>query len=242
MATKKVEVDERVIAIQSQMDEKVHEVHEVEKEQAELQALLDARVQQIKDSFQGKFDILSNRKEYLVTGLKLLFDQVPHKETKTQAKVTLLSGDVVVKKPGVKLDYDKKVLLENAEAAINSYYSEKEELENNLSNIEGRIDEASKLDPLSVDLDVLYIQRNELLEAIDGLSCEWLSYVKSKEVKDFDWSAYKESLEIVEVDDVDQETGEVKGRINQIINTETGEVIEIEGLSVLPVAEQVVIK
>ena len=174
MAVKKVEVDERVLAIQSQMDEKVAEVHQVEQEQAELQALLDARIQQLKDSFQGKVDILNNRKEYLIAEIRALFDQVPSKETKTQAKVTLLSGDVVVKKAGLKLDYDKKVLLENAEAT--------------------------------------------------GLT----DYIKTKEVKDFDWTGLKEKLEI-------QEDG-------SIVNTETGEVLDIEGLTVLPVAEQVVIK
>jgi hypothetical protein len=174
MAAKKVEIDERVVAIQSQMDEKVAEVHQVEQEQAELQALLDARIQQLKDSFQGKFDILNGRKEYLITEIRALFDQVPSKETKTQAKVTLLSGDVVVKKATVKLDYDKKVLLENAEAT--------------------------------------------------GLG----EYIKTKEVKEFDWTSLKEKLDI-------QEDG-------SIVNAETGEVLDIEGLAVLPVAEQVVIK
>lgn len=242
MAAKKVEIDERVVAIQAQMDEKVEEVHQVEQEQAELQALLDARVQQLKDSFQGKFDVLNGRKEYLISELRVLFDQVPHKETKTQAKVTLLSGDVVVKKPSLKLDYDKTVLLKNAEIAITAYNITKEELKNELADIEDRIDGASKIDPLDVDLDVLYVKRNELMEAIDELDCEWLPYIKSKEVKEFDWSAYKENLEVSEVDNIDTETGEVIGKVSQIINKLTGEVLEIDGLSVLPVSEQVVIK
>ena len=174
MAKKNVEVDERVVAIQAQMDEKVEEVHQVEQDQAELQALLDTRVQQLKDSFQGKFDILNSRKEYLTSELRVLFDQVPHKETKTQAKVTLLSGDVVVKKAGLKLDYDKKILLENAEAT--------------------------------------------------GLD----EYILTKEVKDFDWAGLKSKLIL-------QDDG-------SIVNTETGELLDIEGLTVLPVAEQVVIK
>lgn len=242
MAAKKVEVDESVVAIQSQMDEKVAEVHQVEQEQAELQALLDARIQQLKDSFQGKVDILNNRKEYLIAEIRALFDQVPSKETKTQAKVTLLSGDVVVKKAGIKLDYDKAVLLKNAEIAITAYNITKEELENKLSSIEDRINEVSKLDPLEADSDDLYIQRNELLEAIADLECEWMPYVKSKEVKDFDWSSFKEKLEVVPVDVLDPDTGEKIGVHNQIINKDTGELLQIEGLSVLPVAEQVVIK
>lgn len=173
-AKKAVEVDERVIAVKAQMDEKVNEIHDIDKQQAELQALLDMRVQQIKDSFQNKFEALSSKKDYLITEIKILFDQVPHAETKTQAKVTLLSGDVVVKKATVKLDYDKKVLLENAEAT--------------------------------------------------GLT----EYIKTKEVQDFDWASFKDKLGIL--DD------------GTIINNETGEVMEIEGLAVLPVAEQVVIK
>lgn len=174
MATKKVDIDERVIAIQTQMDQRVEEVHKVEQEQAELQALLDARVQQLRNNFQGKFDILSSRKDYLISEIRALFEEVPHKETKTQAKVTLLSGDVVVKKAGLKLDYDKKILLENAEAT--------------------------------------------------GLT----EYITTKEVNDFDWTSLKAKLEI-------QEDGSV-------VNVETGEVLNVEGLTVLPVPEQVVIK
>ena len=175
MATKKViEVNEREIQVKALMDSKVEEIHQVEKEQAELQALLDARIEDIKASFEGKFNSLTSKKDFLMAELRTLFEQVTAKETKTQAKVTLLSGDVVVKKATVKLEYDKKVLLENAEAA--------------------------------------------------GLS----EYIKTKEVQEFDWATLKAKLEI-------QEDG-------SIVNTETGEVVEIEGLSVLPVAESMVIK
>ena len=174
MATKKVEVDERVIAIQAQMDEKVYEIRILDQQEAELNALLDARIEEIRNSFANKVEIIASRRNYLVSEIRALFEQVPCKETKTQSKVTLLSGDVVVKKATVKLDYDKKVLLENAEQT--------------------------------------------------GLT----EYITTKEIKDFDWTGLKAKLEI-------QEDG-------SIVNIETGEVLEIEGLSVLPVAEQVVIK
>lgn len=174
MAAKKVEVDERVIAVQAQMDERVYEIRLLDQEKEELDALLDKRIEQLKAAHAGKIEKIGNRREQLINELKALFDQVPHKETKTQAKVTLLSGDVVVKKPTLEFDYDKKVLLENAEST--------------------------------------------------GLT----EYIKIKEVKDFDWTGFKSKLEI-------QEDA-------SIVNTETGEVVEIEGLSVLPKAEQVVIK
>ncbi|MHC1750706.1 MAG: host-nuclease inhibitor Gam family protein [Cellulosilyticaceae bacterium] len=174
MATKKVEVDEKVIAIQAQMDQKVEEIHQVEQEQAELQALLDARVQQIKDSYQSKFDTLGNNIQYLTTELKAMFEQVPQKATKTQRKVSLLSGDVVVKNASQKLDYDKKLLLEDAEA--------------------------------------------------HGMN----EYILTKEVRDFDWTSFKATLEILED--------------GLVINKDTGEVMNMEGLSVVEVPEQVVIK
>lgn len=168
------DVDERVIAIQAQMDEKVYEIRMLDQEEAELNALLDARIEEIKASFANKVERIGSRRNELLTEIRTLFTQVPSKETETQSKVTLLSGDVVVKKPSVKLKCDKKVLLENAETA--------------------------------------------------GL----MKYVKTKEFQDFDWASLKAKLEI-------QDDG-------SIVNTETGEVLEIEGLSVLPVAEQVVIK
>lgn len=244
MAKKVVEVDERVIAVQAQMDERVYEIRMLDQDEAELEALLETRIEEIRTSFANKVEKIGSRRNQLITEIRTLFDQVPSKETKTQAKVTLLSGDVVVKKAGLKLDYDKKVLLENAEVAVQKYENRKAELKDKLNEIENRIDEMEKEEPLSVmqDVESLYRERNELLEAINDLSCEWLPYIKSKEVKDFDWSAYKEKLEIVEIDEIDQETGEVKGKVNQVVNKETGKVLEIEGLSVLPVAEQVVIK
>lgn len=174
MAKKNIEVDERVVAIQAQMDEKVYEIRMLDQEEAELQALLDARIEEIKTSFASKVEKIGSRREQLTSEIRVLFDQVPSKETKTQAKVTLLSGDVVIKKPSLKLDYDKKILLENAEET--------------------------------------------------GLK----EYITTKEVKDFDWAGLKAKLTI-------QDDG-------SIVNTETGELLEIEGLSVLPVAEQVVIK
>lgn len=174
MAKKNVEVDERVTAIQAQMDERVYEIRMLDREEAELQALLDARIEEIRASFAGKVEKIGSRREQLTSELRVLFEQVPSKETKTQAKVTLLSGDVVIKKPSLKLDYDKKILLENAETT--------------------------------------------------GLK----EYITTKEVKDFDWAGLKAKLTI-------QDDG-------SIVNTETGELLEIEGLSVLPVAEQVVIK
>ena len=174
MAVKKNEDLERVVAIKAQMDEKVAEIHELEQEETELKELMEVRIAHIKASFDDKINKINTQKEYLIEELKSMFMQVPSKETKTQAKVALLSGDVIIKKPTVKFEYDKKVLLANAD-------------------------------------------KNGLAE-----------YVTTKVVKDFNWTDFEAKLSI-------QADG-------TIINTETGELLEIDGLSVLPVAEQVVVK
>ena len=174
MAAKKVEVDERVIAIQSQMDEKVYEIRMLDKQEAELNALLEARIEQIEASHKEKIERISLRRNELTAQLRVLFEQVPSKQGKTQDKVTLLSGDVVVKKPFLDFDHKKDILLKNAET--------------------------------------------------NGLS----DFVKTKEVKDFDWAGLKKVLRI-------QEDG-------SIIHIETGEVLDIEGLAVVTKPEQLVIK
>ncbi len=48
MAVKKVEVDERVVAVQAQMDERVYEIRMLDQEEVELNALLEVRVEEIK--------------------------------------------------------------------------------------------------------------------------------------------------------------------------------------------------
>lgn len=174
MAAKKVEIDERVIAIQAQMDEKVYEIRMLDKQESELNALLEVRIEQIEASHREKKERIGSRREQLKSELRVLFEQVPSKDAKSQSKVTLLSGDVVVKKPFLDFEPKKDILLKNAE--------------------------------------------------INGLS----DFVKTKEVKDFDWAGLKKMLRI-------QEDG-------SIIHTETGEVLEIEGLSVVTKPEQLVIK
>lgn len=174
MATKKVEVDERVIAVKSQMDGKVYEIIMLKKQKAEIVALRDVRIEEIKASADGKVEKIDSRIEQLESELRVLFDQVPNKEAKTQSKVTLLSGDVVVKKSFLDIDPKKDILLKNVET--------------------------------------------------NGLS----EFVKIKEVREFDWAGLKKVLKI-------QEDG-------SIIHTETGEVLEIEGLEVVTKPEQLVIK
>ena len=112
------------------------------------------------------------RKRHLQEELKVLMDTVPKSETKTQFKVSLLCGDVILKKADKDYDKDPKKLLQWA-------------LENNLAE-----------------------------------------FVRTKQ--EFDWAKFKATLEIVD-DGV-------------IINKETGEVMNMDGLGTKDVPEELVIK
>lgn len=98
------------IAIKKRMDEIVETVKAKEEEIEELQALLEARVADLNLSFERKKNTLEEAIVYLKGELRALFEKVDTKDTKTQRKVTLLSGDVIIKRPTKTLVYDKKLL------------------------------------------------------------------------------------------------------------------------------------
>lgn len=160
------------IEIKKRMDEIVEVLKEKEETLKELEAILDMRIQDLKENFNKKKGTLDDAMLYLRTELRALFEQIEARETKTQYKVTLLSGDVIVKKPTQTFNYDKKLLEEWAE-----------------------------------------IERPDLIEV--------------KEVKEFKWAEFKEELYIHE---------------GRIINIRTGEEMELEGLSIKEVEEQIIVK
>ncbi len=173
MAKKTIEIDPAVIEKKSEMDSIIEKVKELDNEIAVITELYRYEQETLKYRYENKKKKLNDNRELLLCNLKTLFNEVPHKETKTQIKVELLNGDVVVKKATAKLDYDKTKLLEWAKA-------------NGM---------------------------NEL--------------ISTKEVEDFKWSEYKARLVITE---------------GGIIDTETGELVEVEGLTIKEVAEEIQVK
>lgn len=117
--------------------------------------------------------MLRVKKERLQRDLRFLFEQVPQSETKTQRKVKLLNGDVVIKKAKEEFVKDTDKLVEWAKA-------------------NGREDLMSK-----------------------------------KEVVSFKWADFKKSL-------VPTEHG--------IIDAETGETLQIDGLTTIIKEEELEIK
>ena len=173
MAKKKeIELDPVVIQNKARMDEIVEEIKAIEVSEAERKAILLERIQKLTEQSEDKGVCAGARKRHLQEELKVLMDTVPKSETKTQFKVSLLCGDVILKKADKDYDKDPKKLLQWA-------------LENNLAE-----------------------------------------FVRTKQ--EFDWAKFKATLEIID-DGI-------------IINKETGEVMNMDGLGTKDVPEELMIK
>lgn len=98
--------------VQVRMDNLVEDYKSLSEEIATLIALKDAKVEKIITECEWKVDRKKESQNLIVAELRVLAEQVPQKETKTQSKVTLLSGDVVIKKPKQTLVADKDKLIE----------------------------------------------------------------------------------------------------------------------------------
>lgn len=173
MAKKKeIELDPVVIQNKARMDEIVEEIKLIDASEAERKAILLERIQKLTEQSEDKGVCARARKRHLQEELKVLMDTVPKSEAKTQYKVSLLCGDVILKKADKDYDKDVNKLLQWA-------------LENNLSE-----------------------------------------FVRTKQ--EFDWAKFKSTLEIID-DGI-------------IINKETGEVMNIDGLNTKDVPEEIVIR
>ena len=116
MANKQtVELDQRTLEIKVEMDQVVEKIKELDKEIIELKELFKARAELLKNQFDEKECSLQQKKEQQEGHLRALFEQVPQNETKTQRKVKLLSGDVVIKKSKLDIERDSEALIKWAQ-------------------------------------------------------------------------------------------------------------------------------
>ena len=117
MATKQtINIDERTMQIKVEMDQLVEKIKELDGAILELNELFKMRSELLKEQYEEKKYELEQKKDKQQSYLRELFEQVPQHETKTQRKVKLLSGDVVVKKSKLDFEKDNDKLLEWAKA------------------------------------------------------------------------------------------------------------------------------
>lgn len=173
MAKKKeIELDPVVVQNKARMEELFEERKSLVIKKAERKAVLEEWIKRKTEQAEDKDVCDDARIRHIDEELKVLIDAVPKSEAKTQFKVSLICGDVILKKAYKDYDKDPKKLLQWA-------------IENNLAE-----------------------------------------FVRTKQ--EFDWTTFKATLEIVD-DGV-------------IINKETGEVMNMDGLGTKDVPEEVVIK
>lgn len=143
MTTKKDNFTE----IHVQMDDLVEDYKSLTEEIEKLMAIRDAKIEQAESVFNDKCIEIDKRQKRIVAELRVLAEQVPQKEAKTQSKVELLSGSVVIKKPKQEpkaIEIDK--LIEWAkENDYNDYYKEEvleklqwKELKKDIQVIDGK--------------------------------------------------------------------------------------------------------
>lgn len=171
MVNKQTIIDERTIQLKVVMDQLVENIKELDIAIAELSELFEARAELLKEQFEEKKMGLEQKKEKQEQYLRELFEQVPQSETKTQRKVKLLNGDVVVKK--AKLDFEKdtdKLLVWAQMNGRNDLINKKEVLSFKWADF--------KKDLVPTEDGIVYVETGELLD-IEGLN----AIIKTEEME-----------------------------------------------------------
>lgn len=90
----------------------VDDIKGKQQEKENLMNLFNEKVSQLKGALDARVDHIDKDIYYLTQAARAEAEQLDMKETKTQKKVSLLSGDFIIKKPTYKLNPDKEALLE----------------------------------------------------------------------------------------------------------------------------------
>ena len=129
------------------MDNLVEQYKTLTEEIESLMALKNEKIASIEIECDSKVNKKKEMQSLISAELRTLASQVPQKESKSQSKVELLSGNVVIKKPTKTLVADKDKLIEWAKAnAMNDYIDEKvvhtfkwKELKSDLDIVDGQV-------------------------------------------------------------------------------------------------------
>ena len=103
----------------------VEEIITKRAEKAQFQQLFADKVAQLRMALDNKTEQLDKDIYYLTQTARVEFEQLPSKATKTQRKLSLLSGDFIVKLPTRKLEADKTVLLQWGRTNASEYVDQK---------------------------------------------------------------------------------------------------------------------
>lgn len=142
------------------VDKLVEEVKKMKAQQSEWDEMFKLKVEEVKAKVEEEKTKLQRAIDFNMAQIKVSFDQLDSKDTKTQKKIKVISGEVILKKAIEKLDYDKDKLLAYAkEKQLTDYIKTKEEFnwgdyKKTLNIVDGNIVDADgvvlKIDGISV--------------------------------------------------------------------------------------------
>lgn len=145
----------------------VQQIKEAEEERDRLITLAQNQIAELQDRIIGLTNKCDNETKYLKSCLAQYFETVKTKETKTQKSYKLLSGTLVLKKPGEKIEHDDEALLEWLEdteyikikkSVDWAEYKKKLTIQDNLviDTETGEVVECCKVVPTSGSFDIKY--------------------------------------------------------------------------------------
>lgn len=146
-----------------QADEALEQIRDIRAEANRLEMIANARIKNIQQQLNAKLDTLTNTEQMLMDQLKAYSLEVKFKETKTLKKYKLVSGELIIKKPTVKIAHDDTKILEYLQSKGDETY---------IKNVP-KLDWAAMKKDLDIDGDsIINEATGEILADIDGLSVQ----------------------------------------------------------------------
>ncbi len=208
------------VKVLAHMDKLVEEIKNFKAQQSQWDALLKEKIAEATAKVKEEKAKLQRAIDYNMSQIVVEFPQVEAKETKTQKKVSLVSGDIVLKKAAEKIDYDKDKLLAYFKNSVEEYEKQRCEIQN---EIDSAFDKAMMIivGKCGDEYERIVHEINCLRDDMERLECANAKFIKVKE--EVNWADFKKTLAI---------TG------GTIVDTSTGEAISIDGLNVISTEER----
>lgn len=111
-------------------DEVLEQIREIRAETKRFEMIANARIEHINQQLESQIKKLDNEEKFLLGQLRAYSLGVHLDETKTQKKYKLLSGELIIKKPTVKIEIiDREKLTQYAEESAENYIKIKKDVD-----------------------------------------------------------------------------------------------------------------
>lgn len=142
-------------------DEALEQIRDIRAEAQRLEMIANARIENIQQQLKVKLDSLGDVEQILIDQLRAYALNLKFKETKTQKKYKLVTGELVVKKPTAKIEVaDREKLTQYAEKSAEEYIKIKKD-----------VDWSALKKTLDIDGDkIINKETGEVLGELEGLT------------------------------------------------------------------------